>query len=63
MNNLMLRLFDNGDIDIIEDDFYILGAYRVVYHKTYNLGENLQENLILAYEEWKKMQEDKSESK
>jgi len=60
MSRYMLRLFDDGDIDIISDE----GSwYNVVYHKTYNPDENIKDNLMKAYEEWEKLtkKEDKSE--
>ena len=49
----MLRLLNDGDIDIISDE----GSswHKVVYHKTYNPGENIKDNLMKAYEEWKKI--------
>lgn len=48
----MLRLLDDGDIDIIMDN----GSwYNVVYHKTYNPDENIKDNLMKAYEEWEKI--------
>lgn len=55
MNKYMLRLLPDGDIDIISDEF--AGGYTIVYHKTYNPGDNLKENLMNAYEEWKKLTE------
>lgn len=54
MNRYMLRLFPNGDIDIIKES-NILGAYEVVYHKTFNLNEDVKENLNSAYKEWERL--------
>lgn len=50
----MLRLFNNGDIDIIreiEPSF----DYEIVYHKTFNPSENLKDNLDNAFKEWEKL--------
>ena len=54
MNKYMLRLLPDGDIDIIKE-CYELGCYETVYHKTYNPGENIKENLDNAYKEWEKL--------
>ena len=52
MSRYMLRLFDDGDIDIITDE----GSwYTVVYNKAYNPDENINDNLMKAYEEWEKL--------
>jgi len=40
-----LRLIDNGDICIFENNVEI-------YHKSYNIGENLLENLFHVYQIW-----------
>ena len=53
MNKYMLRLLPNGDIDIITDDEPWI--YKSVYHKTFNPGENIKDNLMEAYEEWAKL--------
>lgn len=60
MSRYMLRLLDDGDIDIIMDN----GSwYNVVYHKTYNPDENIKDNLMKAYEEWKKITKKEKENK
>ena len=56
MNKYMLRLLPDGDIDIITESKE-KGCYDMIYHKTYNPGDDLKENLINAYEEWKKLTE------
>ena len=61
MNKYMLRLLPDGDIDIISDDFR--NGYRVVYHKTYNPDDDLKDNLINAYKEWKRLTEKGKELK
>lgn len=53
MIKYMLRLLPDGDIDIISDEF--VGGYTIVYHKTYNPGDDIKENLDNAYEEWKRL--------
>lgn len=55
MNKYMLMLLPDGDIDIISDEF--VGGYTIVYHKTYNPGDDLKDNLMKAYEEWEKLTE------
>ena len=57
----MLRLFHDGDIDIIKDGD-VLGAYEVVYHKTFNPSENIKENLDNAYKEWEQLTETEKEN-
>lgn len=60
MSRYMLRLLDDGDIDIIMDN----GSwYNVVYHKTYNPDENIKDNLMKAYEEWEKITKKEKENK
>lgn len=59
MIKYMLRLLPNGDIDIISDEF--VGGYTIVYHKTYNPGDDLKENLDNAYKEWKRLRGEKDE--
>lgn len=54
MNRYMLRLLRDGDIDIIKEADE-LGAYQVVYHKTYNPGDNIKDNLDNAYKEWERL--------
>jgi hypothetical protein len=54
MKKYMLRLLDDGDIDIITESKQ-LGCYDIVYHKTYNPSDDLKENLINAYKEWEKL--------
>lgn len=58
MSKYMLRLLANGDIDIIKESD-ILGAYEMVYHKTFNPGEKIKKNLKKAYKEWEKLTEKK----
>ena len=41
-----LILYDDGDIEIINY------AGNRVYHKSYNVGEKIKDNLIKAYEKW-----------
>lgn len=55
MDKYMLRLFNNGDIDIIKQDDFCIFAYSIVYHKTYKPNDDLKENLINAYKEWEKL--------
>lgn len=48
----ILRLLPNGDIDIIYDN----GSWSyTIYHKTFNPGEKIKDNLIEAYEKWVKL--------
>lgn len=56
----MLRLLEDGDIDIITESEE-LGCYTRVYHKTYNPSENIKDNLMKAYEEWKKLTKNNKE--
>lgn len=56
MNRYMLRLLSSGDIDIIKESD-VLGAYKVVYHKTFNPSESIKGNLDNAYKEWEKLTE------
>lgn len=53
MSRYMLRVLNDGDIDIISDEGN--SWCKVVYHKTYNPGENIKDNLMKAYEEWEKL--------
>lgn len=52
MNNYDLILFDNGDIEIVK---YVICGMKVVYRKSYNPSDDLKENLIIAYQEWEKL--------
>lgn len=54
MKKYMLRLFADGDIDIIKECDKP-GCYEIVYHKTYNPSEDIKENLDNAYKEWEKL--------
>ena len=54
MIKYMLRLLPDGDIDIITEGEE-RGGYTIVYHKTYNPGDDIKENLDNAYEEWKRL--------
>lgn len=54
MSKYMLRLFADGDIDIIKECDE-LGCYETVYHKTFNPSEDIKENLDNAYKEWEKL--------
>ena len=52
-NKFILRVLPDGDIEIIKFDQPI--AYQVVYHKTYDPGDNLQDNLLKAFAEWERL--------
>lgn len=56
----MLSLLADGDINIITESEEI-GCYDIVYHKTYNPSDDLKDNLMKAYEEWKKLTENNKE--
>lgn len=50
MTNYTLILKSDGDIEIWKDDNGIMKER--IYHKSYNLGDDLKENLLKAYEYW-----------
>lgn len=51
-----LVLLPDGDIEIRRTDVYMSSTeYDVVWHKSYNPGEDLKDNLLLMYEEWEKL--------
>ena len=52
----VMTLLPNGDIRIIEIQHLKIES---VYHKTYNPGEKLKENLLEAYKIWEQLKNDK----
>lgn len=53
MYEYMLRLLPNGDIEIIK--CVGLQVYEIVLRKSYNMGDELEKNLILMYKEWERL--------
>lgn len=51
-----LTIMDNGDIFIFKNN-------GPIYHKTYDLGDNLMYNLFKAYELWDRLTSEEIESK
>ena len=57
MNKYYLVLLPDGDIEIRKTDVYMSSTeYDVVWHKSYNMGEKLEDNLMLMYKEWEKLE-------
>ena len=59
---LTLRLLPDGDIEIVEEkraEFGLFGYEQRVYHKSFDMGEDIKDNLMKAYEEWKRLGEGK----
>ena len=54
-NNYILKLYSDGDIEIVKRLKNNLYYDKVVYHKSYNPSESIKENLINAFEEWEKL--------
>lgn len=48
-----LILDDSGDISILR--LCVGFCYKVTYHKSYNPGDDLKENLLKAYEKWEEL--------
>ncbi len=51
----ILILHPDGDISINQYSMTRPAEWKCVYHKTYNLGETIQDNLIEAYKNWEEL--------
>ena len=55
---LTLKLLPDGDIEIVENKRGEFGQFHYeerIYHKSFNPGEKIKDNLIEAYEEWERL--------
>jgi len=61
MNTYTLILCFDGDICIIKDNGY--SVQEEVYHKSFNLGDNLKDNLLNAFKVYNKLTSSIKESR
>ena len=54
----ILILHPDGDISINQYSMISASECKCIYHKTYNPGEDIQENLIEAYKKWEELSYD-----